>query len=272
VLEGLGWLDALDATRVVLPELEALRGVGQSRYHHLDVHGHTLETLAHAVALQADPGAVVGEEHAPALRALLAEPLADELDRGTALRLGALLHDAAKPATRVEGPEGRIGFPGHDILGAALARDVLARLHASERLRAHVAALSLHHLRLGFLSREQPLDRRAIFGYLAACEPVEVDVTLLSVADRLATRGHRAEEAVARHVGLARTMVGEALRWRAAGGRPEPLVRGDELARALGVRPGPELGRLLAELSEARFAGEVHTRDEALAYARTRAG
>jgi hypothetical protein len=32
--------------------------------------------------------------------------------------------------------------------------------------------------------------------------------------------------------------------------------------------PGPRLGELLAEIAEARFAGEVGTRDEAVAYAR----
>ena len=35
----------LGASAAVLPELEALRGVEQSRFHHLDVHGHTLEVL-----------------------------------------------------------------------------------------------------------------------------------------------------------------------------------------------------------------------------------
>ena len=35
----------LGATAAVLPELEALRGVEQNRYHHLDVLDHTLEVL-----------------------------------------------------------------------------------------------------------------------------------------------------------------------------------------------------------------------------------
>ena len=51
-------------------------------------------------------------------------------------------------------------------------------------------------------------------------------------------------------------MLGEALR---LGGRPAARrrVRGDELARALGITPGPELGRILAELEEASFADEI---------------
>jgi poly(A) polymerase len=267
-LEGLRLLDALDATRVVLPELAALAGVEQNEYHDRDVHGHTLLVLDRVIAIQRDPGAILGAEHADGVRAVLAEPLADELDRGAALRFGALLHDAAKPATQTLRADGRLGFPRHDVVGAQVSRDALARLHASERLRAHVAALALHHLRLGFLVHSQPIDRHDVFDYLTTCEPVEVDVTLLSVADRLATLGRKAQESIERHLALARPLLGEALRWRARGGRPAPLVRGDELARALGLRPGPELGRLLANLSEAQFAGEVSDPQEALSFAR----
>ena len=91
------------------------------------------------------------------MHALLGEPLADELTRGGALRFGALLHDIAKPRTRTELPGGRIGFPHHDELGAEMARAALIRLRASERLRSHVAALTRHHLRLGFLVHDMPL-------------------------------------------------------------------------------------------------------------------
>jgi tRNA nucleotidyltransferase/poly(A) polymerase len=266
-LTGLELMDELDVTGAVLPELGALRGVEQNAYHHRDVHGHTLEVLEQAIALERDPAAVLGAELAEPVRALLAEPLADELTRGGGLRFGALLHDAAKPQTRVELPGGRIGFPRHDIEGADVARAVLTRLRASERLRAHVAALTRHHLRLGFLVHEAPLDRRAVYRYVRDCEPVAADVTLLSAADRLATRGRKAEEAIARHVALARQLLAAALAARAAG-PTAPLVRGDDLARELGIAPGPRLGELLEAIAEAAFAGEVTGRDEAVAYAR----
>ncbi len=270
---GLEMMSALGATAAVLPELDALRGVQQSRFHHLDVHGHTLAVLDRTVELSA--GAGVGEigafvaERRLAVDSLLAEPLADELTRGDALRWGALLHDAAKPLTReVRARDGRVTFVGHDVRGAELARAVLGRLRASERLRAHVAALVRHHLRLGFLVHEpQPLARRTVFAYLRACAPVEADVTLLSVADRLATRGERAEEAVQEHLALARGVLGDALRWR-ADGPPRPLLRGDELARALGILPGPRVGELLEQLAAAQYAGELDDREQALEYAR----
>jgi tRNA nucleotidyltransferase/poly(A) polymerase len=268
VLDGLALMERLTLTAHVLPELAGLRGVEQNRYHHLDVYDHTLAVLEQTVALQRDPAPALGDDLGGPLRAFLDRPLSDEITRGTALRLGALLHDVAKPQTQARNPDGSIlGFPGHADQGADVSRAILTRLRASERLRAHVAGLARHHLRLGYLVHETPLDRRAIHRYLTRTSPVEVDVSLLSVADRLATRGRKADEAIGKHLDVARLVLPAALDYPAYAAQPA-LVRGDELAKAVGVRPGPALGELLAELAAARYAGEIVTRDEALALAR----
>jgi len=267
VRTGLQLMDAHGITAQVLPELIALHGVEQNVFHHLDVHDHTLEVLDQVAAIERDPLAAGFGEHAEAVGGLLREPLADELTRGDAMRIAALLHDAAKPWTRSERPGGGFGFPGHDRAGAELARAVLRRLRASSTLGDHVAALCLHHLRLGFLVHERPLDRRAIWRYLRATEPYAADVTVFTVADRLATRGKNADAAISAHVALAREVLGPALARRAQGAG-EPLVRGDELARELGIRPGRELGELLAQLEEDRFAGAIATPADALRRAR----
>jgi poly(A) polymerase len=272
---GIELIAQIGALAVALPEIEALRGVEQSAYHHADVYEHTLEVLERTVELSA-PGGPAGAEadlaiasHRAAIAALLAEPLADGMSRGEVLRWGALLHDAAKPLTREVRPDdGRVTFMGHDRAGAALARELLERLRASERTRAHVAALVRHHLRLGFLVHEpQPLARRTVYTYLSACSPVAADVTVLSVADRLATRGRSSPRAIDAHLRLAAAMLGDALRWREQG-PPSPLVRGDELARALGIAPGPQLGELLDALAQAHYAGEIETGEQAVAHAR----
>jgi tRNA nucleotidyltransferase domain 2 putative len=69
------------------------------------------------------------------------------------------------------------------------------------------------------------------------------------------------------HLDLARQMLREALVWHREGA-PRPPVSGDDLARELGIAPGPELGRVLEELRAEAFAGEIEGRDEALARAR----
>jgi poly(A) polymerase len=265
-LEGLRLADRLGLLRAVLPELSDLHDVEQSRYHHLDVYDHTLEVLAMQIDVDDRLGELFGPD-AGRLQRILDEPLADELTRGQALRFGALLHDIGKPATRETRPDGRVTFIGHDRLGEGMVRSVCRRLRTSERFARFLEGLTRHHLVLGFLVHERPLGRREVYRYLARTSPVEVEVTLLSCADRLATRGRRAEEATEAHLELARELMRAALDWREHG-PPSVPIRGDELARELGIEPGPELGRLLAELAEAAYAGDVTTRDEAVAAGR----
>jgi poly(A) polymerase len=259
VIEGLGVADRLGLLRVVLPELAELHDVEQSHYHHLDVYGHTIEVLERLIELV---NAATGR-----LARVLDEPLADGLTRGQALRFGALLHDIGKPATHALRADGRVTFIGHDRLGEQMVAEICRRLRTSERLSRFVGALARHHLVLGFLVHERPLDRRQVFRYLRLTAPVEVEVTVLSCADRLATRGRKADVAIAVHLEVAEQLMEAALDWREQGS-PAPLVRGNRLASELGMEPGPELGRLLAELEEAAYAGEVGSRDEAVAYAR----
>ncbi len=268
-IEGLDMMDAAGMTEAVLPELAALRGIEQSRFHHLDVFEHTRAVLAETIAIQRDPEPAFGAD-AEAVRELLATPLANDLTRGGGLRFGALLHDIAKPQTRAVTSEGRVTFMRHDEAGARMSCEILTRLRASTRLAEYVAGVTRHHLRLGFLVHSMPLGRREIYRYLDVCSPVAADVTVLSVADRLATRGDGSERAIARHVELARELLREALDWNE--NPPRPPIRGNELVSELGITPGPQLGQLLHELEEAAYAGEVSSREEALGYARELVG
>jgi putative nucleotidyltransferase with HDIG domain len=264
--EGLALASDLNVLPAVLPELEALHGIEQSQFHHLDVYDHTIEVLKSLEQIDSQLERYFPDDAAE-LRAVLDEPFADELTRAEALRFAALLHDIGKADTRRLTDSGRVTFIGHDSLGADMVRKLSIRLRTSERLREFLAQITRHHLVLGFLVHEQPLSKRAIYRYLKLCSPVEVEVTLLTCADRLATRGRNADAAIEAHLELARELMSAALRWRAQG-PPRPPLRGDELAAELDMEPGPALGRLLAELAEASYAGDVTTADQAVEYAR----
>jgi poly(A) polymerase len=268
LLRGLRLLGELALTSVVLPEVAELQGVEQGPNHHLDVYDHTIAVLEHTLEVERDLDRFAGERAAE-VEALLEEPLADEVSRRTALRFGALFHDIAKPQTKAE-RDGFVGFRGHDQVGAEVIAGICKRLRTSRRLSQHLQALAVHHLRLGFLIPEMPLSPRRVHAYLRATEPVAVDVTLLTVADRLSARGVgpiASPEMVAAHLQLAREMIAAALDWRREG-PPEPLLRGDELAAELGIEPGPELGSALAELEAAQYAGEIADRKGALEHLR----
>lgn len=270
-LRAMALMDELGLTAVVLPEVEAMRGVAQTPNHHLDVHGHTLAVLERWLDVEADLPRFAGEA-ADDVASMLAEPLSDELTRGEALRFGALLHDVGKPATRSE-IEGRVTFIGHDRVGAEVIAAICKRLRTSRRFSGHLQDLALHHLRLGFLVHERPLSRRTVYEYLSATEPVGADVTLLTAADRLAARGEgvlASEEMIQAHLELVREMLPEALAWRTD--PPRAPLSGDELAAETGMRPGPEMGELLERLRVASFAGEIGSREEAVELARSLAG
>lgn len=267
-LAGLGAMDRIGLFESVLPEVGRLRGVVQGPNHHLDVYGHTMEVVEGILRIESDLERFTGDR-ADEVSAYLSRPLADGATRATALRLGALLHDCAKPETRSE-EGGFVSFRGHDVLGAEMIEARFRELRASRKLIAYLGGLTRHHLILGFMVTQRPLSRRQVYGYLDRTDPVSIDVTLLTVADRLAARGTASiasQEMVAGHMELAAELVGHGLDWD-RDGPPKQFVAGNELAAELGIEPGPRLGEVMRELAAARYAGEISDASEAVDHAR----
>lgn len=265
-LRAIELLDRLGAIPGVLPELEGMRGVGQSANHHLDVHDHTIEVLRMMIEVQRGLGLYAGDV-AVEVAELLSRPLADGVTRHDGLRFAALLHDIAKPATRTEN-DGWVRFVGHDAVGAEMVREVCARMRTSRRFSDYLAAITRDHLVLGFMVRERPLPPRRIWEYLRRTGREAVDTTLLTVADRLAAQGEGVPgEAIEGHLELAREMLEAAVEWELRG-PPEPILRGDEIAASVGIDPGPLLGAAVRELEGAQYAGEVSDREGAIAHLR----
>jgi hypothetical protein len=105
----------------------------------------------------------------------------------------------------------------------------------------------LRHFAAVLMRAEPPeLDPRAIHRFRRAVEPWALEALAFAGASELAPAIEQARAAEP----------------------AEPLLRGDELD----LPPGPEIGRLLAEIEEERAAGTIATREEALAYARRHAG
>ena len=259
-------MDEVGALAPVLPEVAGLRGVGQSSHHHLDVLEHTLHVVDCAADLGDHPDHYL-PEHAGTVGEALAAGIGDELDARIGLRLAALFHDVGKPATRAVDPHsGRVSFMGHDREGALVAVAVLDRWHAANSVRDYVRVLVAEHLRLGFLIRHRPLDRRAAHRYVRATAPYAIPSIALSLADRLATRGRSSRQShLRRHAETAGELIGLVL--EVEGERRPPLLRGDEIAELAGVE-GAAIGELVAALAEEQAAGAVTTREEAIEFVR----
>jgi poly(A) polymerase len=288
LLDSLGLLDAL------LPELARARGVGQpENYHHYDVFDHCIEALAVTDWLlsEDEPRGELPRALRRAFRAAFRSFGLDAYFKGvsggqtraTLTKFATLLHDVSKPETKTEDADGRLRFLGHSELGARVAGEICSRLRFGTRERAFVARLVEEHLRPAQLSQTGLPTDRAIFRFFRALGDAAPACLVLSLADAAAAIGPRLTlERWQRHlayiayvferargqselVGGAAAGQAGALDWARRG---RHFVSGDTLIRVLGLKPGPEVGRLLLAIDEAAGSGDVQTEDQAIQLAR----
>lgn len=112
-------------------------------------------------------------------------------------------------------------------------------------------------------------DGRSLYRFYRALGPAGVEVVLLALSRTLsASAGPPEQQQWEREVERARAVLEPYFEQDRSILDPEPLLRGDELIEALGLEPGPKVGDLLERIREAQAAGEVSSREQALAAAR----
>lgn len=268
--EGINLLDRLGLLLVLIPELGEAKGVGQPPEHYWDVYMHSLAAVG-AVGFLLRQGNGWPEE---ALESLPCGPSLQEhfgallggFPRWAHLKLAALLHDIGKPRKKTE-EGGRIRFIGHAQEGAEMLQIVMERLRFSRREIELVQTMVLHHLRPAQMGRDgEPPTRRAIYRYFRDTGEAAIDTLFLSLADHLATRGPRLDIAEwQRHARATAFVLEEHLR-SLSEVLPPKLIDGHDIMQLFHLRPGPLIGELLEGLREAQAAGEVSSREEALAW------
>jgi len=254
-------LDALGLLTALFPEIEAMRRTSQPRPHRFDVLEHSLRAVEGADRLLGDLSRL--GDIADDLRAHLEENVGGGVDRARLLRLGALLHDVAKPETR-RVVRGRVRFFEHDVLGAARARLIGERLRLPGRAVATVERLVRHHLRPMHLAQAGEITGRARYRFFRDLAEDSRDLLLLVIADSAAVTGITPLVAWRRSWVVRDLMAG----WQEeqeANAAP-PLLRGEDVMQRFGLDPGPAVGALLTRAREAQALGLVRTREEALRY------
>jgi poly(A) polymerase len=271
----LAYLDELGLLTALIPELLPARGVDQPHVHVWDVFEHSLQTVAAVEFLLRE----VGWEYAGASvldavpwSAELSQPFDGEISHGSTrrslLKLAALLHDIAKPRTKSVDDDGRVRFLGHPQEGAAEAAATLERLRFSKREIQLVELLVKYHLRPTQMSHEGMPTRRAIYRYFRDTGETGIDLLFLSLADHLAARGLTLDwEQWQAHARMTAAVLD--IHFNEASPSPTPkLIDGHDVMSLFGLGPGPRVGELLEAVREAQAAGEIATRQEAVAYIR----
>lgn len=272
--DGVRLLDGLGLLCGVVPELAQAKGVVQPKEHYWDVFDHLVEAVGWVDAMFGD---VDCDEYPldvmprfDGMREYYDGEVSDGFDRLTFLKLAALLHDVAKPATKTVEASGRIRFLGHHTQGADVAREILTRLRFSRRGVEHVARMVRYHLRPRQMAQKGDMPtRRALYRYYRDVGDVALDTLYLNTADYLAARGPMLErEDWTEHCNLVRYILEEG---RFEGDRHRDslkslpkLVDGYDIIDGFALAPSPKIGKLLEEVREAQASGEVDTREQAL--------
>ena len=209
-----GWREAGVLTRL-LPELAVCFGVEQNRFHADDVGTHTLLVI-------------------------------DRVHRSRPfLRMVALCHDLGKPQARELHPDtGDWTFPEHAAIGARLTRQLMERLRFSNRETDRAVHLVAVHMDLPPAEASDAALRRWI---RRIGEENLWDLYRIHLADWWGNR-LRAGDPPAPIVEVYRRARG-VLKEDTALSLRDLAVGGDDLI-ALGVEPGPALGRMLDDLLE----------------------
>jgi poly(A) polymerase len=169
------------------------------------------------------------------------------------LAWGVLLHDVGKPATFRSAREtgDRIRFDGHVDVGLAIGKQILGRLRFSNDDTEQILSLVEHHMKFKDVERMRPATLKR-FVRLPRFE----EHLALHRLDCLSS--HRNLEAYEFVTDFIRTTPPEVV-------RPAKLVTGEDVL-ALGYKPGPIVGRILAAVEEAQLNGEVGSREEAISF------
>ena len=170
-------------------------------------------------------------------------------DAAPMLTWAVLLHDIAKPLTASPpAASGTIHFFGHERVGAEMAREILSRLRFPRRQIDEVATMVRHHMQFKDVRNMRKATLRRML--MRKTFPLELELHRL---DCLGSHGR---------LDLHEFLVKEADDLRRQPQVVPPLIDGKDLI-ALGMKPGRELGRMLAEVRERQLQDELTTPSQA---------
>jgi poly(A) polymerase len=179
-------------------------------------------------------------------------------DPDAALPWAVLLHDVAKPVTASTDREtGSIHFYGHEKIGAEMAGAILVRLRFPRKEIERVVKAVRYHMQFKDVQQMRKSTLRRLL--LRPTFPLELELHRL---DCLGSHGR---------LDVYEYLVGQARELEKQPQIRPPLLTGDDLI-ALGMKPGPALGALLAEIREKQLQDELQTKAQARKWARGRMG
>ena len=268
--EAVRLLDRLNLLCRVIPEIEEARNVIQPKEHYWDVFNHLVETAGQVETVLGD-GPDAGDfvsravPRPESLAGYFNREVSDGHTLATLMKLGGLLHDVAKPATRTVEQSGRIRFLGHHSVGAEMVQGILERLRLSRRGTDLLSTMVQNHLRPAQMAPKGEMPSgRAVYRFFRDLGEAAIPTLYLNLADYIAARGPDLQEGEwADYCELIGFILEEGLTEKAPQTLPK-LVDGRDIMDAFALAPGPQIGALIDVATEAQAGGEIETKAEAL--------
>ena len=253
---------------IFLPQVAGWARVEQCVPHEHNLFAHSLLTVERLTDIL-DNVAALCPASARRVHPYLDEVLEEGVTRRALLVCTALLHDSGKPGA-VQEVDGKRHFHGHEQAGARINKAIAERLGLGRCCRRAVALVTANHMRLLQLSLLEKPTERAKLRLLHDCEDVAVEVLLLAIADMMATSS---DPAYLLRLESTRVLAADLIEKAfepLCGQENQQLITGSDIMAELAIDAGPRIGQLLQELHRAERQGLINTRDEALAWLKTR--
>ena len=210
----------------IIPEINELKIEVDPKHHHKDVYEHTLAVL-------------------------------DGVPPKLTLRMGALLHDIAKPNTKgIE--NGKVHFRHHEVVGARMTKKILKGLKYDNKTIEDIALLVEQHLRPHTF--KMGWTDSAVRRYIVDAGHMLEDLNELVRADVTTKNKIKAKEIYENLDEMEKRI--EEVKAKEELSKIRPALSGDEIMEHFNIQPGPKVGVIMKALYEQRINdGEVSKED-----------
>ncbi len=227
----------LNILKSAYPEIDALAGVEQmNEYNHKDVFFHTCKVI---------------------------DNICGETDN-VWLRLSALLHDIAKPATKrfIEGTGWT--FHAHEVIGSRFVKRIFTKYYLPREYLSYIQILVKLHLRPSALAQEEVTDS-AVRRLITESQGFIEDLLTLCRADITSKNPAKVSKVLSKYLFVEKRIL--EVKEKDTLAMFQSPVRGDEIMRLCNIKPSKEVGLIKDDIESAILNGDIeNTYEAALEY------
>ncbi len=250
-------MDKFGVLDIIFPEIVPMKKCKQNGFHHLDVWEHSLLTMENAESILNNLSEIFGT---------YGNKISEIIDnkKGKLLKLSALLHDIGKPSTKAFNlKKSKITFYGHDKEGAKIFLNIARRLKFSRADSEFILKMIAEHMNaLNFaLRRAKKLTKIKWFHRM---KEDSIAVLVLSIADVMSSNGRDStEEIKSSQILSLKRLILDYFDWIKEKISAPNLITGNDIIK-LGVKQGPEIGKIISRIREAQDSGKIKNHEDAI--------